>query len=129
MTPESMRKRFADNLVGVWQTASGTFDGLCATTWRFLPDGSASEDDGRHVNTYLWRKHSTCAIELCDTTSDDGDDEDHGTQDASPADDWDLVRYDFKTIAHDGGREIVLHQVGQESFYMCMAPLRYVGEV
>lgn len=113
----SFRNQFRNNIVGDGVTCAGSFDAVHQQLWHFNTDGSGFYE-GRGKIDFAWREVALRTIEICEQC--DSDDDSSKAADAP----WSRVEYGFKELLHDAGREIVLHQLGQDGFYMSMYPLR-----
>lgn len=119
------RERFRIALVGVWQTAQGTFDQVSGDTVTFRPDHTGvieygSAFSGETAARFEWREKGERTIEVRFT-----DDEDDRGEEAEP---WGDLVYDFRVNATDVGGEVVLHEVGREGFWDSEAPLRFLPD-
>jgi hypothetical protein len=101
---ELYRKKFKHNLIGKWQSFSGTFDVLMNELWIFYPDGngviiSNSIMSGEVKESFRWRNNSIQCIEI-----------DYFNKSyKKPC--WEKIFYDFKLVSSEINSEIALIQL------------------
>jgi hypothetical protein len=144
-TIKEHRKRFRAAPLGVW------------STFEAYPCGAAVEFYENHVGlvhffwglggeelAFEWRERSDWVIEIRPFPPTDVPDPEHSTEEA-PEDDanvwgeWELVRYDFKTVPWYGREQVVLFQMHSKFksfwglsgdadwFWQIHGPIYYVG--
>jgi hypothetical protein len=111
------RARFATTLAGRWSTVRGTFDAIMSEQWEFRDDGTVcvtySARSGTHREEYRWERAGPFQIRIG-----------LPPEEGCPEGTWKVVNYGFDVLEHDAGKEVVLHEVGKEGFWLSDAPLR-----
>jgi hypothetical protein len=116
------REMFATTLEGRWSAAHGSSDAIMGEQWEFRSEGtlsvtSASPLSGTHNEIHRWESDGPFRVRLGLAT----DEED-------PEGAWTSVVYEFAVLQHDAGCEVVLREVGQDGFWLSLAPLRRVAD-
>ena len=113
---EKYKQRFEHSLVGKWKSAEGTFD-LMYDSFEFLENGTGewiSEGAGtERLVKFEWRSKAAFSIEFREAEDDE----------------WIEISYGFKVIENDVAKEIILHQLGLDTFYLAITRISFDGLV
>ena len=132
---DEYRQKFLTAPLGSWHQAVGTFGVICDEKWEFQLDrtgkvSSSSAFSGDREMLFEWREVTELTI-ACRVTKwpEDPDAEDLGV-DGAESEEWQTIRYDFKTIPTDVGEIIGMYQISfngtiNEGFWHSLEPLSF----
>lgn len=144
---EDYHRKFRTAPVGAWSHAEGTFCIVMDEGWQFNPDhtgtrieyGPFGHERGRME--FIWKEVADFTIACKVTSWPELEAEADETEEADSAEeqvakwwaDWEIIRYDFRTVLVEGAEIIAMSHVSndggwQSDFWHSQMPLVYDGK-